>query len=280
MIQIDFCKYLFALLLFGSNGTVASYIDLSSSQIVLLRALIGSIFLIFVFLVSGKKFTFYKHKKQSFLLLISGVAMGASWMFLFEAYTRIGVGIASLLYYCGPIIVMALSPMLFNERLTAVKVTGFGFVFVGIAMLNENAFSGSGDVFGIICGFSSAALYALMLICNKKAKDVVGFENSVLQLFTAFLTAAIFIGATEGYDIKIPTGNILPTLILGLINTGRLLSLLFVHRTAKGSDCGGLRLFRAAVCGNAFGFRIKRTNAAFANSRCGPDHWRCCCLRV
>lgn len=44
MKQIDFCKYLFALLLFGSNGTVASYIDLSSSQIVLLRALIGSIF--------------------------------------------------------------------------------------------------------------------------------------------------------------------------------------------------------------------------------------------
>lgn len=242
MKQIDFCKYLFALLLFGSNGTVASYIDLSSSQIVLLRALIGSIFLIFVFLLSGKKFTFYKHKKQSFLLLISGVAMGASWMFLFEAYTRIGVGIASLLYYCGPIIVMALSPMLFNERLTTVKVTGFGFVFVGIAMLNENAFSGSGDVFGIICGFSSAALYALMLICNKKAKDVVGFENSVLQLFTAFLTAAIFIGATEGYDIKIPTGNILPTLILGLINTGVGCYLYF-------SSIGQLKVQTVAVCG-------------------------------
>lgn len=242
MKQIDFCKYLFALLMFGSNGIVASRIELGSSQIVLLRTLIGSLFLSIVFLLSGRKFTFHRHKKQSVLLLISGMAMGASWMFLFEAYTRIGVGIASLLYYCGPIIVMALSPMLFNERLTAAKLTGFGFVLVGIALLNENAFTGSGDIFGIVCGLSSAALYALMLICNKKAKDVVGFENSVLELFIAFLTAAVFIGVSEGYEIRISTENFLPILVLGLINTGIGCYLYF-------SSIGQLKVQTVAVCG-------------------------------
>lgn len=242
MKQIDFCKYLFALLLFGSNGIVASYIDLGSSQIVLLRTLTGSLFLIFAFLIGGRKFTFYKYKKQAVLLLISGMAMGASWIFLYEAYTRIGVGIASVLYYCGPIIVMALSPVLFGERLTAAKISGFVFVLTGVALLNENTFVGSGDLIGIICALSSAALYALMLICNKKATDVVGFENSVLQLFIAFLAAAIFIGAAEGYDMKIQSESILPILILGFINTGVGCYLYF-------SSIGQLKVQTVAVCG-------------------------------
>lgn len=51
-------------------------------------------------------------------MLLSGFAMGVSWLFLFEAYRQVGVSVASLGYYCGPIIVMALSPVLFNEKLT------------------------------------------------------------------------------------------------------------------------------------------------------------------
>ena len=42
--------------------------------------------------------------------------MGISWLFLFEAYRRIGVSIASLGYYCGPVIVMALAPVMFHEK--------------------------------------------------------------------------------------------------------------------------------------------------------------------
>ena len=38
----SYFKYILALLLFGSNGVVASHIALSSYEIVLLRTLIGS----------------------------------------------------------------------------------------------------------------------------------------------------------------------------------------------------------------------------------------------
>ena len=38
-----------------------------------------------------------------FYLVLSGIAMGASWMFFYEAYQLIGVSIASLAYYCGAI---------------------------------------------------------------------------------------------------------------------------------------------------------------------------------
>lgn len=87
----SYYKYLSALLLFGSNGIVASFIALSSYEIVLLRTLIGSLLLIVLFPLGGKKLSFFKYKRDSLFLTVSGIAMGASWMLLYEAYVRIGV---------------------------------------------------------------------------------------------------------------------------------------------------------------------------------------------
>lgn len=99
-------KYIAALLLFGSNGIVASYISLSSYEIVFTRTLIGALLLVLIFIASKQKVRFWSNKPHSLYLVISGAAMGASWVFLFEAYAQIGVSMATLAYYCGPVIVM------------------------------------------------------------------------------------------------------------------------------------------------------------------------------
>ena len=237
-----FVKYISALLLFGSNGIVASFIQLSSLQIVLLRTLTGSMLLAALFFFTGGKLTFYKHKRHFSFLAVSGIAMGASWMFLYEAYARIGVSIASLLYYCGPVIVMALSPLLFKEKLTANKIIGFLAVITGVVLVNGNTFGDNGDIFGIVCGLLSAVMYAFMVICNKKASDISGLENSTLQLTTAFLTVAAFVGLKQGYTMQIASSSVIPILVLGLLNTGIGCYLYF-------SSIGKLRVQTVAICG-------------------------------
>jgi len=236
-----FFKYILALLLFGSNGIVASYIDLSSYEIVLLRTLIGSILLISIFLLGRGKFGFYKNKKDFLFLAVSGIAMGTSWMFLYEAYAQIGVSIASLCYYCGPVIVMILSPLLFKEKLTSAKIVGFLAVLIGIFLVN-----GFGAIvanrFGLLCGLASAIMYAFMVIFNKKATAITGLENSVLQLFIAFATVAVFVGFKQGFDIDIPADSILPIIILGLLNTGIGCYLYF-------SSIGKISVQTVAICG-------------------------------
>lgn len=236
-----FFKYILALLLFGSNGIVASYIDLSSYEIVLLRTLIGSILLISIFLLGRGKFGFYKNKKDFLFLAVSGIAMGTSWMFLYEAYAQIGVSIASLCYYCGPVIVMILSPLLFKEKLTSAKIVGFLAVLIGIFLVN-----GFGAIvanrFGLLCGLASAIMYAFMVIFNKKATAITGLENSVLQLFIAFATVAVLVGFKQGFDIDIPADSILPIIILGLLNTGIGCYLYF-------SSIGKISVQTVAICG-------------------------------
>ena len=173
---------------------------------------------------------------------ISDIAMGASWMFLYEAYRCVGVSIATLLYYNGPVIVMILSPLLFKERLTPPKIFGFLAVIAGIFLVNGSLDGGGINHWGIFCGIMSTVMYAFMVICNKKAKGIDGTENSTLQLTISFITVAVFVMFREGLAIKIPSGSLVWILILGVINTG--IGCYFYF-----SSIGSLSVQTVAICG-------------------------------
>lgn len=238
----SYIKYILALLLFGSNGIVASLISLSSYEIVFLRTMIGSALLIAIFFLTHGKLSFYQRPRQFIFLCISGIAMGASWMFLYEAYQQVGVSISSLLYYCGPVIVIALSPFLFREKLIAIKIIGFASVLVGVVLVNGTILNDEGHYFGIFCGAMSAVMYTFMVICNNKAKGITGLENAMLQLLISFVTVAIFVGFKQDFMIEIKPSSILPMIFLGLVNTG--IGCYFYF-----SSIGKLPVQTVAVCG-------------------------------
>ena len=215
-----FIKYISALLLFGLNGIVASHIPMNSYEIVFLRTLIGSILLIALFLIGKGKFHIKEYKKDTLFIVLSGVAMGTSWMFLYEAYQQIGVSLSSLLYYCGPVIVMILSPLIFREKLTAPKLFGFVTVLVGIFLVNGNATQSSSNPWGLFCGAMSAVMYFFMVTLNKQSKNISGMENSVIQLVVSFLTVAVFMGIKQGFVLDVPVSAWGWILVLGIVNTG------------------------------------------------------------
>jgi len=215
-----YIKYLFALLLFGSNGIVASYILLNSYEIVFTRTLIGSVFLIIVFYFSKEKLQFWKNKKHFGFLILSGLAMGTSWMFLYEAYSQIGVSVATLAYYFGPVIVLVLSPLIFRERMSLIKIFGFSAALLGMAFVNGTALLHGGFSQGLLFGILSALMYSLMVIFNKKATSITGLENSMCQLCVSFLIVALFTLVKQGGTISFTSQNIFPILFLGIVNTG------------------------------------------------------------
>ena len=215
-----YSTYFLALILFGFNGIVASYISLNSYEIVFLRTLLGSVFLASIFLFTKGKRQGIQNKKHLSCIALSGVAMGLSWMFLYEAYTEVGVSVATLAYYSGPIIVMVLSPLFFREHLTKRKVIGFVVVLAGMFFVNENALQQNGLSWGLLCGLLSAVLYAVMVISNKKASSITGLGNSVFQLTFSFIMVAVFIQIKQGVVIPTLFENIVPVLILGIVNTG------------------------------------------------------------
>ena len=216
-----YTSFIVALLLFGSNGIIASAIDLPSYQIVYLRTGIGSLALVGMLLASRKVLAARSHPRDLVFVLLSGVSMGVGWLFLYEAYQLVGVGISSLIYYCGPIIVMAASPMLFGERLNARKVACFGVVLVGLVLVNGAVGEATLDWRGIALGAGSAISLACLVILNKKAPAITGLENSTWQLVAAFATVAVFTIVREGTPlVAVPAGQWAYVVVLGLLNTG------------------------------------------------------------
>lgn len=237
-----FIKYVCALLLFGLNGIVASQISMTSYEIVFLRTLIGSILLAILFLLAKGKFTIKKYPRDSAFIIFSGIAMGTSWMFLYEAYQQIGVSLSSLLYYCGPVIVMILSPLIFKERLTVPKISGFLIVLIGIFLVNGKTVISGGNSWGLFCGGMSALMYFFMVTLNKQSKKITGMENSVIQLTVSFLTVAVFVGFKQHFALSVPIEDWKWILILGLVNTGLGCYLYF-------SPLSKLPVQTVAVCG-------------------------------
>lgn len=88
----SYWNYIAGLLLFGSNGIVASGIALDSYKIVYLRCIIGITVLLLLFLLTRQKRNVKGYERDLCFLAISGAAMGGNWLFLYEAYQQIGVG--------------------------------------------------------------------------------------------------------------------------------------------------------------------------------------------
>ena len=84
----DYLKYIFSLLLFGSNGIVASFIKLNSYEIVFCRTLTGGLLLLLIFLLSRGKFTFTNTKKILLFLQFRVFLWGQAGCF----YTRLMQG--------------------------------------------------------------------------------------------------------------------------------------------------------------------------------------------
>lgn len=212
--------YLAALLLFGSNGVLASHIPWDSYQIVLGRSLIGGAFLAAVLLLRRRSSTLFRDRRSLAFLIGSGVFMSASWLFLYEAYQQMNVSLATLSYYTGPVLVMVLAPLVLKERLTAPKVLGFAVVLGGMLCLYGADLAAGRWSWGMACGVLSACSYACMVLLNKRSAGITGLENSACQLVTASAVVLLF-NLLRGGALPPLTGESLAAMVLlGLVNTG------------------------------------------------------------
>lgn len=222
-------KYLFiyvvSLLLFGTNGIAAAAIPLQSTQIVMLRTLIGSPFVIAVaFVLKNKKASAKPTFKPKHVTCVvaSGVCTGLSWVTLYEAYDLIGVGVSSLEYYCAPVIVVIASVVLFKEKLYVNKVIGFVLAILGTLIIGSEVALEGGSVFGLALGAISALCHAGMVIFSKQATDITGAASCAIQLALSCFVASLFIATTSDFSFiaEIPQSAWPAIVFLGIANTG------------------------------------------------------------
>ena len=217
-------QFLLSMIIFGTIGVFVRYIDLSSSEIALLRGLIGSLFLMTVMFMMKKKISWSVVKVNALVLLLSSIALGGNWIFFFQAYKHTTVANAALSYYFAPVIVLLLSPLVLKEKLSTKKVICIGVAMFGMVLIIGNgglSTSGLDDLIGIGYGLMAAVFYASLMLLNKFIKNMDGLVTTVIQLGTATVLLVPYVLFTEGFGIlEVSSSSIPSILILGIVHTG------------------------------------------------------------
>ena len=191
-----------SMVIFGTVGIFRRWIPLPSATVAAARGLVGALLLLALKAVRRQKLAAAELRRNLALLLISGAAMGVNWIALFEAYRYTTVAAATLCYYMAPVIVILLSPLVLREKLTARKglcaaAAVLGMVFVS-GVLDGG---GLGSMRGALLGLLAAALYASVVLINKRMRPMPPVDRVAVQLLTAgivLLPYALLTGGGEG----------------------------------------------------------------------------------
>lgn len=219
-----------SMLIFGTLGVVRRYVPLSSAMLALCRGALGSVFLLLFVLVRGGKLKL-PERKTTLWLVLTGAIMGLNWMLLFEAYNYTTVAAATMCYYMQPTIVILLSPLVFRERLSGRKLACAAAAIVGMLFVSGVLSGGTGqvqDIRGIAFGLGAAALYAAVIILNKKVVVEDIYAKTVVQLAGAALVMIPYVLLTEGVpELTLTAADIGMVLLVGIVHTGITYALYF-----------------------------------------------------
>ena len=211
-----------SMVIFGTLAPFVRNIPVSSGELALYRAAMATVLIGAFLLISKQKIPFAKIKKEIPLLLASGVAMGINWILLFEAYKYTTVSVATLSYYFAPVIVTAVCPLLFKEKLTAKQLLCFAMSTLGLVLITGiGGGVGKNDLTGILFGLGAAAFYATVVLLNKFIKNVEGIHRTFLQFIAAIVILLPYVTVSGGFTVGgLDTKGWVNLLIVGIIHTG------------------------------------------------------------
>lgn len=208
-------SYLFVIIagsMWGSIGFFSKLISLrgfSSIEICFLRSIFCIVILGIFFLFTNKKVFLLEKITDLKYFLGTGIVSFSlyNWSYIM-AIKETSLGVAAILLYTAPAIIMLLSSVLFKEKITKSKFIALITTLIGCmlvtGLLEENSFiSQKGFFYGILSGIG----YALYSIFGKYA--LKKYSPVTVVFYTFFMSAIFFAFISNPYItlIKIKESN-------------------------------------------------------------------------
>lgn len=189
-----------AMTIFGTVGIFVRYIPLPSATVAFFRGACGFLFILLLMAATGKKPNLSAIKKNVWILLLSGGAMGLNWVFLFESYRYTTVAVATICYYLAPVFLVLVSPLL-GERLTGKKLILSGVALVGMVFVSGVLDGGISGGTGIAFAVGAAVLYTTVMFLNKKLGGINAYDRTLMQLISAAVVILPYCLLTGGFGM-------------------------------------------------------------------------------
>lgn len=212
-----------AMFIYGTIGLFVKWIDLPSSLIANVRGLVGTVFLLFVVALRKDRLHLDAIRANLRWLIPTGIMLGFNWIFLFEAYRYVSVAVATVCYYLAPAFIILVSPLILKEKLTPLRCLCAAVALCGMVLTSGVIQSGfSGSFRGILLATLSAAMYAAIVLVNKKLnKDLPAYDTTIMQLGISAVVLLPYNALTVDFSALTLSGKALLLLfVVGVVHTG------------------------------------------------------------
>ena len=214
-------KYIIAVVLYGTIGMFLRYVSLPSEIVAMCRGLIGSLFILGYMKITHQKIDREAIKINKKWLILGGICLGLNWVFLFAAYIKTTVAIASLCNYMAPVIVILIAPLVLHEHPDKRKIPCVVAAFIGIVLVSGFWRGSMGSISGIVMGLLGALCFVGVIICNRKLIEISPLDKSLIQLIISAMVILPFVLVMNiGRPLEIDFRSVIITLMVGALNTG------------------------------------------------------------
>lgn len=213
-----------AMIISGSIGAFVLLSGLPVIDVVFWRCLIGAVALLLFILLSRQPFSRLTRFTLA-LAILGGVALVINWLLLFAAYSRVSIGMATVVYNTQPFMLVLLSMML-GEKVSAVKWGWLLLAFGGVVILLSSELTPSHNdnlVTGIILALGAAFFYALTAIIARKLQPLPAQHIAFIQVIVGTVMLLPLVHHPE-FNSHFPWRYLL---ILGIVHTGIMYQLLY-----------------------------------------------------
>lgn len=221
-------KMVLSMIIFGSIGFFSERSNLPALELVFVRCVCASIFLLFVWLLRGKHKQEKWERKEVMQTLLCGVCLVLNWVFLFKAFEETSITIAISVYHIAPILVLIIGSIVFKEKLTVVSVLSIIICFIGsifISGVTKDSSLESIILSGVIWGAGAAVFYAFTTLLGKGIKNLSSYCITFLQTLLGVCMLMPFVDFSSFADLT--AGNWVIVLMTGFIHTGIVYLLFF-----------------------------------------------------
>ena len=213
-----------AMIISGSIGAFVLLSGLPVTDVVFWRCLIGALTLLVFIVLSRQPFNRLTRFTLA-LAVIGGAALVVNWLLLFAAYSRISIGMATVVYNTQPFM-LVLMGMVLGERVSAVKWGWLLLAFGGVVILLSSELMPAheeGLTTGVLLALGAAFFYALTAIIARKLHPLPAQHIAFIQVLVGVVMLLPLVHAPE-LTASFPWRYLL---ILGIVHTGIMYQLLY-----------------------------------------------------
>lgn len=150
--------------------------------------------------------------------IIGSILFSFSAIIFFLSCLQIGTGLAMVIFFIYPAIIMTINTIFFNEKMDKVYYITLALIFLGLILVaNPNNFKF--NIIGIIFGVISATIYSCYIIASEKLSIEPLLSTTIVSGGSAINCFLVSYIGDQNFFIPLDLISIKNTLILGILST-------------------------------------------------------------